>query len=440
MNQEKPSLKQTTIDHNYLTTSINDTLSSDDVLFHTGPLYRSLTYFKDNENSYCTAQINTSINLRDVQRIECVTDTKYATTYNNNIPDQILAYISMSSIDRHNYVLSFIRPLNNMELLEEPCEIRAATNIPPGTILCHHVGIHIKAPESILYTITTKIHNKSSEPYDCFSDDGSYVPSPDNYLNNIITGKNHHYDYYFDVRRSLYSNLEHCPHSIITGENHDSAVPLMMNTRHNATTYSLEHIAKLNDKIGMLQVNIHMQDGTITPLIMLHTTCYIAQTEGLSLNHIEYSPEHVTPTVKTPSNTTISHQQISTATLNENNSLSKNHICPICHKSLGTTQTLNAHILRHNPHLMPFACTYCHKKFPFRSTLEIHIKSHFTIKQLQCDQCNTVCLKPQGLRAHNKYCQSKIVTYSFMTPFTCKDCGTYYSNKSNLSRHIKDSH
>ncbi|KAK4291441.1 hypothetical protein Pmani_035726 [Petrolisthes manimaculis] len=140
------------------------------------------------------------------------------------------------------------------------------------------------------------------------------------------------------------------------------------------------------------------------------------------------------------------------------------HICPGCHYTAGSQNSLDQHIIQHHPtsryyqchicnkayrthrylhvvhikrcHMglpVKYTCDKCNKGFVDKSALENHKLTHSSVRNYTCEFCGAAFVTPYALKVHvNTHTQEK--------KYTCADCGTAFLRKCNLSAHRKRFH
>jgi len=83
---------------------------------------------------------------------------------------------------------------------------------------------------------------------------------------------------------------------------------------------------------------------------------------------------------------------------------------------------------------MGFDCNRCEKEFSDKSNLSRHIRSQHEGVTFACNLCDYKAKQSTNLNYHKK------AKHSDCNPFECPNCRKTFSDRSNLQRHIKSQH
>ena len=78
----------------------------------------------------------------------------------------------------------------------------------------------------------------------------------------------------------------------------------------------------------------------------------------------------------------------------------------------------------------PFVCNACGTSFTQKATLNRHMSKHTGLKPFLCDLCNKSFSQKSDIARH-------ISTHTNEKPFTCSICMKSFYSKSNLARHTR---
>ncbi|XP_055308402.1 zinc finger protein OZF-like [Sitodiplosis mosellana] len=135
--------------------------------------------------------------------------------------------------------------------------------------------------------------------------------------------------------------------------------------------------------------------------------------------------------------------------------------CYVCRKSIGLKKFhLIGHMRTHSGET-PFQCTECPRKFSQNYQLKRHMYTHKTNLPFECLICRRGFLKNDKRKEHQRNCNGRYYecylckklfrsskdqlkghmhTHSGEKPFRCDLCRKTFTWKSNLNRHMKNSH
>ena len=120
------------------------------------------------------------------------------------------------------------------------------------------------------------------------------------------------------------------------------------------------------------------------------------------------------------------------------------HICKICDKHFGSSNSLKRHSYLHQPDPPSFACKLCSKAFSRKHNLARHMKVCEEIKQFKsnrpsfaCKACSRSYTCKRNLWRHLKVCKENGQYKSDPPAFACNVCSRNYSCKRDLVRHMK---
>ena len=108
------------------------------------------------------------------------------------------------------------------------------------------------------------------------------------------------------------------------------------------------------------------------------------------------------------------------------------HKCPKpnCDSSFACENTLNRHLRIHNNDLD--MCHYCPYRYERPNHYERHLKSHFGIKDFECDLCEQKFPTVSQLKTHYEVHEGII--------YCCLICNTFEGKKKTTIRHLKTKH
>ena len=104
---------------------------------------------------------------------------------------------------------------------------------------------------------------------------------------------------------------------------------------------------------------------------------------------------------------------------------------PSCHSSFDSDGRLNKHMRIHNNDLDE--CAYCPYRYAKPYQYEQHLKSHFKIREFQCDQCDLKFSSRGYLNRHYQKHEGLI--------YYCLICNTYEAaTKDSADHHLRRKH
>lgn len=117
-----------------------------------------------------------------------------------------------------------------------------------------------------------------------------------------------------------------------------------------------------------------------------------------------------------------------------NDSVSKKTtiLCKYCDEYFPNNLHLKRHAIQAHPLEKNHACRYCDEAFVTEAELQKHRKIHLREKY-ECHICKKQLSSPQNLQDH-------ITMHTGEKMFECKDCGTYFRSRSQLSLHASRKH
>ncbi|KAM8880983.1 uncharacterized protein ACB058_001282 [Synchiropus picturatus] len=111
----------------------------------------------------------------------------------------------------------------------------------------------------------------------------------------------------------------------------------------------------------------------------------------------------------------------------ENPSVSKPFVCPLCGKAFRCRSTFRYHIRIHSGE-KPFCCSVCGHRFRQRSDLVAHFRVHTGYKPFSCTLCPMTFSRSYSLGLHMR-------THTGEKPFACTLCLKRFAWKSQLKKH-----
>ena len=82
---------------------------------------------------------------------------------------------------------------------------------------------------------------------------------------------------------------------------------------------------------------------------------------------------------------------------------------------------------------MVFTCNYCSTHFSEKKNLTRHIKSKHEVTNLKCEKCEFTTTRKDHLKNH-------IESQHYQNKVKCPECTAEFSRQDNLERHRKDQH
>ncbi|XP_063235241.1 zinc finger protein 16-like [Bacillus rossius redtenbacheri] len=140
----------------------------------------------------------------------------------------------------------------------------------------------------------------------------------------------------------------------------------------------------------------------------------------------------------------------------KSHSKEKLHKCNICGKCYSSVSNLNQHSKIHFEDRL-YKCDICTKNFKHKSTLIDHINQHKGLKLYECDSCKKRFVSVRSFHAHQKWHAGTLkrytckvcgktmfsglsvhmLTHTQQKPHSCAKCGTTFSVRSSLNKHIR---
>ncbi|OWF49317.1 Zinc finger protein 285 [Mizuhopecten yessoensis] len=107
---------------------------------------------------------------------------------------------------------------------------------------------------------------------------------------------------------------------------------------------------------------------------------------------------------------------------------SKEHACPVCHRTFHRPAYLKRHMLIHTDE-NPYRCPYCSKDFVCQNFLKPHLRTHTGTKPYQCDVCGMRFTQQTQLMSHKRQ-------HAPEKAFRCDECGVEFVDNQDLLVHI----
>lgn len=106
-----------------------------------------------------------------------------------------------------------------------------------------------------------------------------------------------------------------------------------------------------------------------------------------------------------------------------------------CDKTFRRISSLQRHVRSHDAapghktKRTPFLCTVCGKNFPFSNGVQRHMRTHFGIRNHECEVCHRKFTQSTHLRVHMR-------THTGEKPYICETCGETFALNASLQKHL----